>query len=131
MATIVNIPQGGGTGSFLVSEAHGYRSRESITVAKGAGKLPAGTVLGRLTAAVGDGKVGEFVPYVGGGASGAGVFAAICYEPIDATAAAVNVTGVVRDAEIQRAALVFATGNDTAAQNAAFTGMAALGLALR
>lgn len=131
MATIVNIPQGGGTGSFLVSEANGYRSRESIIVAQGAGKLPAGTVLARLTADVGAGKAGEFVPYLAGGASGAGAFGAICYEPIDATAAAVNVTGIVRDAEIQRAALVFAAGNDAAAQNAAFTGMAALGLALR
>lgn len=37
------------TGEFLLSEAPGTLSRESVTVASGAGKLAAGTVLGQIT----------------------------------------------------------------------------------
>lgn len=35
--------------AFLLSEGNGYVSRETITIASGAGKLQAGTVLGRIT----------------------------------------------------------------------------------
>lgn len=40
---------GARTGEFLLSEAPGTLSRESVTVASGAGKLSAGTVLGKIT----------------------------------------------------------------------------------
>ena len=128
---VLNIPLDNGTGGFLVSEANGYRSREAITVAKGAGKLPPGTVLARLSADAGDQKAGEFVPLVAGGANGTGAFAGICYEQVDATAAPVSVTAICRDAEIQRAKLVFAGTPDAAAKLAVYSAMAALGLALR
>jgi hypothetical protein len=35
--------------AFILSEANGYQSREVLTVASGAGKLEAGTVLGKLS----------------------------------------------------------------------------------
>lgn len=127
----VNLTPPPGTGGYLVSEANGYRSREAITVAKGAGKFPAGTVLARLLADAGDQKAGQFVPFVSGAANGAGSFGAIAFEAVDATDQAVKVTGSVRDAEVQRAALVFAGTPNDAAKNVAYTGMAAVGIALR
>jgi len=39
------------TGEFLLSEANGYRSRETITVNATAGKLAAGTLMALITAA--------------------------------------------------------------------------------
>lgn len=41
--------QGPRTGDYLLTEANGYRSREEITIVSGAGKLSAGTVLGKIT----------------------------------------------------------------------------------
>lgn len=38
-------------GEFLLSEAHGYRSRENIVISAGAGRLLAGTLIAILTAA--------------------------------------------------------------------------------
>jgi hypothetical protein len=131
VTTPTNLTPAPGTGSFMVSEANGYRSREQIRIGKGAGKLQAGTVLARLTADVGNAKAGEFVPYVAGGASGAGAFGAICYEQVDATAAAVSVTGIVRDAEVQRSALAFAGTPSAPDMAAAFAGMSVLGITLR
>ena len=39
------------TAHYLISEAHGYRSREQAVIASGSGELKAGTVLGRISAA--------------------------------------------------------------------------------
>lgn len=36
------------TGHYIVSEAHGYRAREEVTIANGAGVLKPGTVLGKV-----------------------------------------------------------------------------------
>lgn len=128
---VINLPLDNGTGGFLVSEARGYRSREAIVVAKGAGKLPPGAVLARLTADAGDQKAGEFVAWAAGGSNGTGTFGAICYEQVDATAAAVQVTGIVRDAEVQRSKLALSGTPNDAAKAALYTAMSALGLALR
>ena len=37
-------------GEFLMTEANGQRSRETITIASGAGVIAPGTVLGKVTA---------------------------------------------------------------------------------
>jgi len=37
-------------GEFLMTEANGQRSRETITIASGAGIIAPGTVLGKVTA---------------------------------------------------------------------------------
>jgi hypothetical protein len=49
MTVITWFPPVAGFAKFLVSEAAGYRSREQITVSMGAGKLLAGTILGKRT----------------------------------------------------------------------------------
>jgi hypothetical protein len=121
----ISFPITGLNASFIVSEANGYRSREALVVASGSGKLPAGTVMGRLTAS------GKLTPYTPGASDGSQVFAAITYEAIDATAADVKVTGMVRDCEVQRAALSFAGTPTDSQKAAAYTSMAAVGIALR
>ncbi|MBF0305772.1 MAG: head decoration protein [Alphaproteobacteria bacterium] len=66
------LSEGKHTGEFLVTEGPGYMSRDAVTIAAGAGVLPAGTVLGarRLNdqvtvtpapANTGDGTVSEVV----------------------------------------------------------------------
>jgi hypothetical protein len=127
MANIVDIPQGGGTGSHLVSDS-GYRSREPIVVAMGSGKLPPGTVLAQLT---GGANIGKFVPVAEGGADGSAVFKAVLFEAVDTTAADVNVTGHVRDCELKRFAIGFVGTPSTAFKNAVYAAMSAVGIALR
>jgi hypothetical protein len=131
MVATRSIPTLNGPGGFIVSEANGYRSRDAIYAAKGSGILPAGMILAQLTAVVGDGKVGEFVPWVSGGANGTGTVAGVLFQEVDTTAAAVNVTGIMRSAEIQRSALAFAGTPDATAKAAAYAGLAAKGLVLR
>lgn len=128
MANPVNIPLGGGTGSYLVSEASDYLSRESIVVAQGSGKLPAGTILGRYT---GGANIGKFGPATEGDTNGLANFGAILFEPIDATAADVNVTGHVRRLEVRRSGLAFAGAPSNNFKNAIYAAMAALMIALR
>jgi hypothetical protein len=126
VTTPIALPAGfTGTGAHLVSEANGYRSRESLVVKSGSGKLPAGTLLGKLDA---DGK---FKPYTPGATDGSQTVAAVSFEAIDATAADVNVTGHVRDCEMQRAMLKFVGAVDAAGKALAYTHLAARGIALR
>lgn len=127
MVTIRDIPIGGGTGSHLVSD-EGYRSREPIVVKAGSGILPEGTVLAQLT---GTADAGKFVPVAEGGTDGAAVFKAILFEPIDATAADVSVTGHVRDCEVKRFKLGFVGTPSTGFKNAVYAAMSAVGIALR
>lgn len=128
MVNPVNIPIGGGTGSYLVSEGRDYLSRESIVVAAGSGKLPAGTILGRYT---GTAAAGKFGPATEGDTNGLAAFGAILFEPVDATDADVNVTGHVRRLEVQRSGLTFAGTPSNNFKNAIYAAMAALMIALR
>jgi hypothetical protein len=54
---------------FLVSEANGQRSRESVTIASGNASLKAGSVLGKI--AVGAGSSAAFAGNTGNGVMGA------------------------------------------------------------
>ena len=51
-------------GEFLMTEANGQRSRETITIASGAGIIAPGTVLGKVTAS------GKYVASAVGAADG-------------------------------------------------------------
>jgi hypothetical protein len=126
MVDVVNLPAGfSGTGAHLVSEANGYRSRESIVVKSGSGKLPAGTLVGKLTA------TGKFVPWAPGASDGSQIVGGVTFEAIDATSADVNVTGHVRDCEMQRAMLSFVGAVQTSDKLTAYEQLAARGIALR
>lgn len=98
-------------GEFLLSEANGTRSREEITLAATTVDLPAGQLLGQLTAS------GHYVPYdpdsEADPADGSETAAAILWAPVGASTEAQRSVGIVRDAEVIERLL---TGLDTAAE---------------
>lgn len=89
------------TGDFILSEADLTLSRETVTIASGAGKLVAGTVLAQLTAS------GKYVPAKDAGADGSQIATAILYAGVDATAADVKAVVIYRLAEVKAPMLVF------------------------
>jgi hypothetical protein len=104
------------TGSFIVREANGYRSRDVGNVVGGtAPGLPAGQVLGRLTSG------GNYVPFNSGASTGAEIVAGILFAPQVGTDTA---TIINADAEVTLADLTY-----TSAQEAAvIAGLRALGI---
>lgn len=100
-------------GEFLLSEANGTRSREEITLAATAVDLPAGQLLGRLSAS------GQYVAYEpeseADPADGSETAAAILWAPVGASAEAQRSVGIVRDAEVIERLL---SGLDTAGESA-------------
>lgn len=88
-------------GEFLLSEANGTRSRESVTVT--GGSYPAGQVLGKVTAS------GKYAAYDGDATDGTEVAAGVLYDAVDASTADATGVAIVRDAEVKGALL---TDND-------------------
>lgn len=110
---------------YIVSEAHGYRSRDTGIIASGSGKCAPGMVLGRVTASK------KLVPFTAGASDGSQNAVAILYEGCDATAADVRRTLTVRDTEVQAAVLVWAVGVTDLQKTAALASLAALGIVAR
>lgn len=88
------LTEGRHRGEFLVSEANGYRSRETGTLKSGE-NLPAGRVLGQITATA---KFVELDPSAGDGSE---VAAGILYDNVDASAADTECVVIARDAEVR------------------------------
>lgn len=91
------LTQGPGTGEYLMSEANGTLSRESITVTLGADEsLDSGRVLAKLTA------TGKYVPYDNAGTDGSEVAAAVLLTPLAGSAAGgdFEATAHVRQCEV-------------------------------
>lgn len=105
-------------GEFIVSEANGTRSREKIVIAAAAAALPAGQVLGKITAS------GKYTVYNNGAVDGTEVAAAILYDALADSAADQNAAAVVRDAEVDESLL---TGLDATGK----TDLQALGIVFR
>ena len=103
-------------GEFLVSEANGKRSRESIIVTGGP-YLP-GQVLGKITAS------GKYTAYAAGASDGTETAAGVLWDAADGSSADVSAVAVVRDAEVVESML---TGEDADA----ITDLAALGIIAR
>ena len=116
-----------GTGAFLVSEANGYRSREVGVISAGQGKLIPGMVLEPSAVS---GEETEWIASNGGATA-----AAILYEEVDtgtnAALAGIKRTIIVRDCEVQRAALAFVGSPLQAAIDAALANLATKGVAFR
>ncbi len=116
--------------AFLLSEAGGRRSRSTVTIPAGAGKVEAGTVLGEVTA-----SPGEFVPSPAAeevGIEGAETAKCILAYGVDATDAAVDVTVIDRDAEAKRAMLTFeGSVDDETKTNAKIAQLDAVGIRVR
>lgn len=113
------------TAHYLVSEANGFRSRETGLVASGSGKVDAGAVLGRVTATK------KLVPLAPAASDGSQNAVAILFESCDATSKDVRRTITARDAEVQAAVLVWANGVTDTQKTAALAQLAALGIAAR
>ena len=120
----MNILEGKHRGEYLVSEANGSQSRETVTFAQGAAKVSACTVMGLVTA------TGKYVPLVPGAGDGSQNAAGISYGNVDVTTG--DKPGVItaRNTEVNASDLVWGTA--TAAQIAAAKlQLAALGIICR
>ena len=104
--------------SFLLSEANFHRSRDTITVASGAGKLVSGTVLGKVTQ-TGQPATGKFVPSPATGSDGSQNATAILAYPVDATSGDCPAVAVVRKDEVRSDELTFDPSVDDATKKAA------------
>ncbi|SFC84570.1 Bacteriophage lambda head decoration protein D [Pseudomonas citronellolis] len=89
-------------GDFVLSEANGNLSRESIVIDSGV-HLP-GTVLGKVTA------TGKFVALAPAATDGSQTAAAVLRARADATDGDVNAVGYVRLAEVRADLLVWPAG---------------------
>ncbi len=113
-------------GEFILSEANGQRSRETITISSGAGVIAAGTVLGKVTAS------GKYVASAVGASDGSEVPAAINIHGADASASDVIVSAIVRDAEVNGKCLTYHADRDQPAEKtAANAALANLGVIVR
>ena len=106
-------------GEFIVSEANGKLSRETIQIAAGAGALMAGAVLGEVTA-----SPGVYAPFDAGASDGTEVAAAILYAGVPASDDVQAGVGFVRLGEVAAESLVFAEGQTAAGQSAALDDLA-------
>ena len=105
---------------FLLSEGEGAISRETITVASGAGILQPGTVLGKVTAS------GKYVAYDNDASDGSQTAAAILCYGADATSADVSTAAIVRLAEVSKANLAWgAAVTTTGEKDVAYVDLAA------
>lgn len=115
--------------AFILSEGNRTRSRDVLTIKSGAGKLSAGTVLGKVTA---DDKYIVSPNAETAGFEGAETATAILGYEVDATSADVDAVCVTGDAEVKDPMLVFAaTVNDSTKRTAKLTQLRAVGIKAR
>ncbi len=113
-------------GEFLMSEANGQRSRETITVASGAGVIAPGSVLGKITAS------GKYLVSAIGATDGSQTAAAVSLYGCDATSADQKIAAILRDAEVNGNILTYHADRDQAAERAAARAdLAAVGVIVR
>lgn len=120
------VTEGLHTGEFILSEANGYRSRETVTLAEGE-SVQAGELLGKVTSG------GEYAAWDPAAGDGSETIAGVSYAAVDATDAATSITVVARDAEVALASLVYPEENsagDGGAEDAT-AGLLTLGIVTR
>lgn len=113
-------------GGFLVWEVLRDYTRDTVTIASGAGKLEAGTVLGKLSSG------GKYTPLSPGASNGSQTAAGILWASVDATSE--DATGVILlrgPAIVNRSEVLFASTATEAQVASATTTLAALGILLR
>lgn len=123
MTTLVEPKQDGG---FLVWEVLRDYTRETVTIASGAGKIAPGTVLGKITTG------GKYTGLAPAATNGSQTPAGILWAGVDATAAdALGVVILRGPAIVNRSELIWPAGATDAQITAAITALAALGILLR
>lgn len=110
-------------GEFIISEANGHRSRETVTVAVG-NNLHAGHVVGKLTA-------GGYAEYDPAAEDGSQTPAGILFAPINAADSAQTGVILARDCEVTGADLTFFEGASEAQIETAAAALAELGIIVR
>lgn len=120
------LTEGKHTGGFLVWEVLRDYTRETVTIASGAGKLEPGTVLGRITTG---GKYTSFAPGASNGSQNA---SGILWDSVDASAADAPAVILLRGpAIVNRHDLVWPDGATEAQITTATTALASIGIILR
>lgn len=123
---MTTLTEGKHTGGFLIWETLRDCTRETITLALGAGKLAPGTVLGRITTG------GKYTLLTPGATNGSQNAAGILWADVDATE--VDAPGVVilrGPAIANRHEIVWPEAATEAQITTATTALAALGIILR
>lgn len=113
----------------ILSEANGMRSRSTVTIKSGAGKVKAGTVVGKITSG------GKYWPSPAGstsGEEGAETALAVTLYTVDATDADQEVAVLARDCEVNSNCLEYEATVDTDNEKATkATQLAAVGIVAR
>ena len=120
------LTEGKHAGGFLVWEVLRDYTRETVTIASGAGKLEPGTVLGKITTG---GKYTTLAPAATNGSQNA---AGILWDKVDASAA--DAPGVIMlrgPAIVNRHEIIWPEGATEAQITAATTALATIGIILR
>ena len=123
---MTTLTEGKHTGGFLIWETLRDYTRETITLASGAGKLAPGTVLGRITTG------GKYTVLTPGATNGSQNAAGILWADVDTTDADAPGVVILRGPAIaNRHELVWPDGATEAQITTATTALAALGIILR
>ena len=123
---MTTLTEGKHAGGFLVWEVLRDYTRETVTIASGAGKLEPGTVLGKITTG---GKYTVLAPAATNGSQNA---AGILWGPVDATDADAPGVVILRGpAIVNRHEIIWPEGATEAQITTATTALAALGIILR
>ena len=123
---MTTLSEGKHAGGFLVWEVLRDYTRETVTIASGAGKLEPGTVLGKITTG---GKYTVLTPAASNGSQNA---AGILWAGVDASAAdALGVVVLRGPTLVNQHELAWPEGATEAQITAATTALAALGIILR
>ena len=123
---MTTLTEGKHAGGFLIWEVLRDFTRDTVTLASGAGKLAPGTVLGKITTG------GKFTVLTPGATNGSQNAAGLLWDGVDATDA--DTLGVVilrGPAIVNRHEIVWPEGATEAQITTATTALAALGIILR
>ena len=119
------LTEGKHAGGFLVWEVLRDYTRDTVTIASGAGKLEPGTVLGKITTG---GKFTALVPAATNGSQNA---AGLLWDTVDASTADAAAVVVLRGpAIVNRHELIWPDGATEAQITAATTALATIGIIL-
>lgn len=120
------LTEGRYAGEHLMWEADTDYCREKVTVVSGAGKLAAGTVLGKITTG------GKYQPSPATGSDGSQTAVAVLLYPVDATSADVDAVISARLSRLNAKVLTYAASvDDDTKKNAKIAQLAAVGLIAR
>ncbi len=126
---MTTVSEGRHAAEFVLSEAEGTRSRESVTLHggfTGAGKLKPGTVLGQITSG------GKYAASPASGSDGSQTAKAVLIGWADITDGDVEAAVIARDAEVNGDCLEYEATVDTDNEKAAkATQLAAVGIIVR